>query len=94
LVERHERLSSTRPRTISSQFKSGMMSENVLGFDEVNMSQSIVTHTTGNLPVAADLRVHRFLQRKARPRWTLRTPAAPRPSSKATCSPLLACLQR
>ncbi len=38
--------------TISSQFKSGMMGENVLGFDEVNMSQSIVTHTTGSLPVA------------------------------------------
>ena len=36
---------------ISSQFKSGMMSENVLGFDEVNMSQSIVTHTTGNFPL-------------------------------------------
>ena len=38
--------------TISSQFKSGMMGENVLGFDEVNMSQSIVTHTTGNFPAA------------------------------------------
>ena len=38
--------------TISSQFKSGMMSENVLGYDEVNMSQSIVTHTTGNFPAA------------------------------------------
>ena len=36
---------------ISSQFKSGMMSENVLGFDEVNMSQSIVNHTTGNFPL-------------------------------------------
>ena len=36
---------------ITSQFKSGMMSENVLGFDEVNMSQSIVTHTTGNFPL-------------------------------------------
>jgi hypothetical protein len=38
--------------TISSQFKSGMMGENVLGFDEVNMSQSIVSHTTGNFPAA------------------------------------------
>ena len=38
--------------TISSQFKSGMMGENVLGFDEVNMSQSIVTHTTGSLPTS------------------------------------------
>ena len=38
--------------TISSQFKSGMMGENVLGYDEVNMSQSIVSHTTGNFPAA------------------------------------------
>ena len=34
--------------TISRQFKNGMMGEGVLGYDEVNMSQSIVTHTTGN----------------------------------------------
>lgn len=33
--------------TISRQFKNGMMGEGVLGFDEVNMSQSIVNHTTG-----------------------------------------------
>lgn len=33
---------------ISRQFKSGMMGENVLGYDEINMSQSIVNHTTGN----------------------------------------------
>lgn len=33
--------------TISSQFKSGMMGENVLGFDETAMSQSIKVHTTG-----------------------------------------------
>src|SRR5512147_2779025 len=33
---------------ISRQFKSGMMGENILGYDEVNMSQSIVNHTTGN----------------------------------------------
>jgi hypothetical protein len=38
--------------TISSQFKSGMMGANVLGYDEVNMSQSIVSHTTGNFPAA------------------------------------------
>jgi hypothetical protein len=38
--------------TISSQFKSGMMGENVLGFDEVNMSQSIATHTVGSLPTS------------------------------------------
>ena len=36
--------------SISSQFKSGMMGENVLGYEEVNMSQSISTHTTGSLP--------------------------------------------
>ena len=34
--------------TISRQFKNGMMGEGVLGYDEVNMSQSIVTHTTGS----------------------------------------------
>lgn len=34
--------------TISKQFKSGMMGENVLGYDEVSMSQSIVSHTTGD----------------------------------------------
>ena len=33
---------------ISRQFKSGMMGTGVLGYDEVNMSQSIVNHTTGN----------------------------------------------
>ena len=32
---------------VSRQFKTGMMGENVLGYDEINMSQSIVTHTTG-----------------------------------------------
>ncbi|MEI6793872.1 MAG: P22 phage major capsid protein family protein [Verrucomicrobiota bacterium] len=34
--------------TISRQFKTGMMSEGVLGYDEINMSQSIVQHTTGS----------------------------------------------
>jgi len=34
--------------TVSSQFKSGMMGTGVLGFEEVNMSQSIGMHTTGN----------------------------------------------
>jgi len=38
--------------TISRQFKTGMMGEGVLGFDEMNMSQSIVSHTTGSQPVA------------------------------------------
>lgn len=33
---------------ISRQFKSGMMGEGVLGFDEVNMSQSLKNHTTGD----------------------------------------------
>jgi hypothetical protein len=34
--------------TISRQFKTGMMGEGVFGFDEMNMSQSIVNHTTGS----------------------------------------------
>jgi hypothetical protein len=33
--------------TISRQFKNGLMGEGVLGFEEVNMSQSIKQHTTG-----------------------------------------------
>ena len=36
--------------TISRQFKNGMMGEGVLGLDEINMSQSIVQHTTGTTP--------------------------------------------
>ena len=38
--------------TISRQFKNGMMGEGVLGLDEINMSQSIVQHTTGTTPTA------------------------------------------
>lgn len=38
--------------TISKQFRNGMMGTGVLGFDEVNMSQSIVNHTTGVTPTA------------------------------------------
>lgn len=34
--------------TISSQFKSGMMGTGVLGYDEIAMSQSIASHTTGD----------------------------------------------
>jgi hypothetical protein len=34
--------------TISRQFKNGMMGEGILGLDEINMSQSIATHTTGS----------------------------------------------
>jgi hypothetical protein len=34
--------------TISQQFKNGMMGTGVLGFDEINMSQSIKVHTTGS----------------------------------------------
>jgi len=34
--------------TISKQFKSGMMGTGVLGFDEINMSQSIRQFTTGS----------------------------------------------
>jgi len=33
--------------TVSRQFKSGMMGEGVLGYDEINMSQSIKSFTTG-----------------------------------------------
>lgn len=33
--------------TISKQFANGMMSTGVLGYDEINMSQSVVNHTTG-----------------------------------------------
>jgi hypothetical protein len=38
--------------TISRQFKNGMMGEGVLGFDEINMSQSIAQFTTGVTPTA------------------------------------------
>ena len=38
--------------TISKQFANGMMSTGVLGYDEVNMSQSIANHTTGTAAVA------------------------------------------
>jgi hypothetical protein len=34
--------------TISRQFKNGMMGEGILGYDEINMSQSIKVHTTGS----------------------------------------------
>ena len=33
--------------TISKQFKSGLMAEGILGFDEFSMSQSLKNHTTG-----------------------------------------------
>lgn len=34
--------------TISSQFKTGMMGEDVLGYDEIAMTQNIPNHTTGS----------------------------------------------
>jgi hypothetical protein len=34
--------------SISRQFKNGMMGEGVLGYDEINMSQSIKQHTNGS----------------------------------------------
>ena len=34
--------------TVSKQFRNGMMGTGVLGFEEVNMSQSIKQHTTGS----------------------------------------------
>jgi hypothetical protein len=40
--------------TISKQFKNGMMGTGVLGFDEVNMSQSIKQHTTGSRDATAN----------------------------------------
>ena len=39
--------------TISKQFKNGMMGTGVLGFDEINMSQSIKQFTTGSRDAAA-----------------------------------------
>jgi hypothetical protein len=38
---------------ISQQFRSGMMADGILGYDEINMSQSIVSHTTGTRDAAA-----------------------------------------
>lgn len=38
--------------TISNQFKNGMMGMGVLGYDEINMSQSIKQHTVGTLPTS------------------------------------------
>jgi hypothetical protein len=43
--------------TISRQFKNGMMGEGVLGLEEINMSQSIVTHTTGSRSATASLTI-------------------------------------
>jgi hypothetical protein len=39
--------------TVSRQFKNGMMGTGVLGFEEVNMSQSIKQHTTGSRDASA-----------------------------------------
>lgn len=39
--------------TISKQFKNGMMGTGVLGFDEINMSQSIKQHLTGTRDASA-----------------------------------------
>ena len=44
--------------TIAKQFKSGMMGEGVLGYDEINMSQSIVNHTTGSRSASASLTIN------------------------------------
>lgn len=43
--------------TISRQFRNGMMGTGVLGFDEINMSQSIKQHTTGSRDAAASTTV-------------------------------------
>jgi hypothetical protein len=34
--------------TISKQFKSGFMGDGILGYDEINMSQSVASHLNGN----------------------------------------------
>ena len=44
--------------TISRQFKNGMMGTGVLGYDEVNMSQSIKQHTTGTRSTADTILVN------------------------------------
>ena len=43
--------------TISKQFKNGMMGTGVLGFEEINMSQSIKQHTTGSRDASASTTV-------------------------------------
>ena len=43
--------------TISKQFRNGMMGTGVLGFDEINMSQSIKQHTTGSRDASASTTV-------------------------------------
>jgi hypothetical protein len=43
--------------TISKQFKNGMMGTGVLGFEEINMSQSIKQHTTGSRDASASTAV-------------------------------------
>ena len=44
--------------TISRQFATGMMGTGVLGYDEVNMSQSILNHTTGTRSTADTILVN------------------------------------
>lgn len=39
--------------TVSKQFKTGMMGEGILGLDEMAMSQSLRTHTTGSRDASA-----------------------------------------
>ena len=43
--------------TISKQFKNGMMGTGVLGYEEINMSQSIKQHTTGSRDAGASTTV-------------------------------------
>ena len=43
--------------TVSRQFRNGMMGTGVLGFDEINMSQSIKQHTTGSRDASASTTV-------------------------------------
>ena len=41
--------------TISKQFKSGLMGEGILGYEELGMSQSIKQHTVGTIPTGIQI---------------------------------------
>ena len=43
--------------TVSRQFKNGLMGTGVLGYEEINMSQSILQHTTGTRSATATLTI-------------------------------------
>jgi hypothetical protein len=43
--------------TISKQFKSGLMAEGILGYEEMGMSQSVRVHTTGSWQTSGNITV-------------------------------------